>query len=381
MITDSPHLYVREGLAIGRPPELLEIIVSRAQATERLGIASVLSLKHLAHQTGADHSYLRDIVGRKTDPYTTFLLNGKRLISSPSQSLLAVQRWLLAHTVGRVSCHPSSFAYERHKSITQCARRHLGADWLVKLDLHDFFASIDERQIFQVIAGLGFGNLVAFEIARLCTRPGIGARHRVAPRNLAALDRYTVIKQYRTSAGPGFLPQGCPTSGALANLVMRDIDTQITEAISGTGISYTRYADDITFSASGSFSRRQASELIQMADEMLGRSGFLRHKKKTRVSPPGARKIVLGLLVDGERLRIPVDTRNRIINDIRGAEKFGLTAHARHRNFSSTIAFSERLAGMLAYCHDVDADWTAPLWRRWAAVMSEYETSLTGDLR
>ena len=113
-----------------------------------------------------------------------------------------------------------------------------------------------------------------------------------------------------------------------------------------------------------------------MADRMLGRSGLLRHEKKTRVIPPGARKIVLGLLVDGDRIRIPVDARNRIRNDIRGAERFGLPAHARHRGFSSTIAFGERLAGMLAYCHDVDPEWTAPLWRRWAKILNDYEIPL-----
>jgi RNA-directed DNA polymerase len=373
MITDSPHLYLRNGLAAGRSPELLDLFVRRADATERHGISAVLTLKHLAHQTGADHGFLRDIIGRAIDPYTEFLLHGKRQISSPKPPLLAVQKWMLAHILGRVRCHPASFAYERHKSIVQCARRHLGASWLVKLDVHDFFASIDERRIFQVFTELGYGHLVSFEMARLCTRPGIGAWHRIASERSASPARYTVIKKYRTSAGLGFLPQGSPTSGALANLVMRDIDMQITEAVGGTGIVYTRYADDIVFSTSRSFSRQEATELIRMADRMLGRSGFLRHEKKTRVIPPGARKIVLGLLVDGDRTRIPVDARNRILNDIRGAERFGLPTHARHRRFSSTIAFGNHLAGMLAYCHDVDPEWTAPLWRRWTKILNDYE--------
>jgi RNA-directed DNA polymerase len=370
MITGSPHLYIREGLAAGRPHQLLELFVRRAYATEKHGLDAVLTLNHLAHQTGADHGYLRDIVGRRIDPYTEFLLHGKRQISSPNPPLLAVQKWLLTHILGRVPCHPASFAYERHKSIAQCARRHLGATWLVKLDVHDFFSSIDECRICQVFKGLGYGNLVSFEMARLCTRPGIGVRHRPAWATSTAA-RYSVIKKY-WAPGLGFLPQGSPTSGALANLVMREFDMRITEAVAGTGIVYTRYADDIAFSTSGSFSRREAAELILMADRMLGRSGLLRHEKKTRVVPPGARKIVLGLLVDGDRIRIPVDSRNRILNDIRGAERFSLPAHARHRGFSSTIAFGERLAGMLAYCHDVDPEWTRPLWRRWARILDDY---------
>lgn len=372
MITDSPHLYLRKGLAAGRSPELLELFTRRAYETEQYGITAVLTLKHLAHQTGADHGYLRNIIGRTIDPYTEFLLQGKRRISSPNPPLLAVQKWVLTNILSRVSCHPASFAYERHKSIVKCARRHLGASWLVKLDVHDFFASIDELRICQVFTELGYIPLVSFEMARLCTRQGIGALHRAAWAKSVSHAQYTVIKKYRTSAGLGFVPQGSPTSGALANLAMRDIDVRIAEAVEGTGIVYTRYADDIVFSTSGSYSRKEASELIRIVDELLGRSGFLRHEKKTRVVPPGARKIVLGLLVDGDRVRIPVDARNRILNDIRGAERFGLHMHAQHRGFSSTIAFGEHLAGMLAYCHDVDPEWTAPLWQRWTKVLMRY---------
>ena len=105
MITDSPHLYFRNGLAAGWSTELLELFVQRAYATEQHGIYAVLTLKHLAHQTGADHGYLRDVIGREIDPYTEFLLHGKRRISSPKPPLLAVQKWMLAHILGCVPCH------------------------------------------------------------------------------------------------------------------------------------------------------------------------------------------------------------------------------------------------------------------------------------
>ena len=95
MITDSPHLYLRNGQAAGRAPELLDLFVRRADATERHGMSAVLTLKHLAHQTEADHGFLRDIIGRAIDPYTEFLLHGKRQISSPKPPLLAVQKWIL----------------------------------------------------------------------------------------------------------------------------------------------------------------------------------------------------------------------------------------------------------------------------------------------
>jgi RNA-directed DNA polymerase len=372
MITDSPHLYRQTGAVAGMPPDFLDLLIQAAYATEQHGLTSVLTLKHLAHQTGAEHIYLRNIIGRKVDPYGEFEVHGKRLISSPHPPLRAVQRWLLANILNHVPCHSASFAYERGKSIAQCASRHLGARWLVKLDVHSFFPSIDEREIFQVFLELGYRELVSFEMARLCTRPGIGALHRTIREKPVNRDRYSVINKYRTATGMGYLPQGSPTSGALANLVMRVIDDRITEAISGIGVVYTRYADDITFSASGPFSRRDAVDLIKMTDSIFRLKGLLRHQKKTKIVPPGARKIVLGLLVDGDRLRISVDARGRLLNDIRGAERFGLSSHSRHRKFSSALAYGEHIAGMLAYCHDVDPDWTEPLWRRWAIVLSDH---------
>lgn len=370
MISDSPHLYLREGLAKGQPLEVLNLAVRRAYVTEQQGLRSVLTLNHLAHQTGADHGYLRDVVGRTIDPYTSFLLHGKRQISSPRPPMLAVQRWLLTNILSRVPSHPASFAYERRKSVVQCARRHVGAKWLVKLDVHNFFSSIDERRVFNIFANLGYGRLVSFELARLCTRQGIGVENFNRRFRYTAPDRYKTIWKYRTYGGLGFLPQGSPTSGALANLVMKNTDRRIVEALSGTGIVYTRYADDFAFSTCGSFSRGEAEDLIRMVDRLLRCDGFVRHENKTRVVPPGARKIVLGLLVDGDKVRLPVDARRRLLNDIRGAERFGLSGHAQHRGFSSTIAFGERLAGMLAYCHDVDPEWVAPLWGRWKRVLA-----------
>jgi RNA-directed DNA polymerase len=283
---------------------------------------------------------------------------------------------MLTNILDRVACHPASFAYERNKSIAQCARRHLGAKWLVKLDIHSFFPSIDEREIYQIFTRLGYRELIAFEMARLCTRPGIGARHKLATDRPLSRQSYTTIRKYRTTAGVGYLPQGSPTSGALANLVMHPIDERISEAITGTSIVYTRYADDITFSVAEQFSRQEAVELIRMVDRIFRLKGFLRHQKKTEVVPPGARKIVLGVLVDNDHLKIPVDTRSRLVNDIRGSEKFGLSTHARHRHFSSALGFGKHITGMLSYCHDVDPGWTEPLWKRWSIVLRSHNIPL-----
>src|ERR1700757_4768137 len=114
MITDSPHLYWQTGAAKGVPSQFLDLLIRVAHETAQHGLPAVLTLQHLAHQTGADHSYLRNVIGRDIDPYNEFLLHGKRLISSPHPPIRAVQKWILANILGRIACHPVSFAYERN---------------------------------------------------------------------------------------------------------------------------------------------------------------------------------------------------------------------------------------------------------------------------
>ena len=67
--------------------------------------------------------------------------------------------------------HDDSFAYRRGRSIRAAAERHVGAAWLVKLDLHDFFPSVSENRVYRTFQELGYANLVSFELGRLTTRP------------------------------------------------------------------------------------------------------------------------------------------------------------------------------------------------------------------
>ncbi|WP_131740914.1 reverse transcriptase family protein [Actinomadura roseirufa] len=369
MITDSPHLYRRAGIAAGHSPDLIERAIEHASLVESRGLEAVLSLKHLAHLTGVQRSYLRSIVARQTDPYEEYTLQGRRVISSPHPPLLAVHRWMLANILNQVPAHSASYAYERRKSIVKCATRHVGARWAVKLDLHNFFGSVDETMVYRVFCGLGYQNLVSFELARLCTRPGIGASHKDQYRSDSGSEKYRVIYSYSNSRRLGFLPQGSPTSGALANLVMRDVDIMLCDLAKQRRLTYTRYADDMTFSSIDEFHRKNVASLIREVAHLMNSRGFVLHKQKTRIVTPGSRMIVLGLLVDGQRVRLPVDSRKRILENIRGVEKFGLADHVKHRKYASMIGFVEHMEGLLAFSYDVDREWTKPIWERWSKAL------------
>jgi RNA-directed DNA polymerase len=128
---------------------------------------------------------------------------------------------------------------------------------------------------------------------------------------------------------------------------------------------YTRYADDLTFSASGGFDRSEAVRMIHIVESIVSDSGFRIHRKKTRIVPPGARKIVLGLLVDRDLPRLSKAARGRILSHVRGVHKFGLSEHRRHRQFASLLGLVNYVGGLLAFAHDVEPAWAEEISDQW----------------
>jgi RNA-directed DNA polymerase len=158
----------------GSDPQTINRALEVIRTVGGRGATPVLTLKHLAQLTGASYYYLRDVVSRRRDPYISVTRPKKdgrtRAISSPEPVLMDVQRWILHRIL--VACAPdsSSYAYQRGRSIVDCASSHAGARWLVKLDIQDFFGSISERRVFAIFADLGYPRLLSLELTRLCTR-------------------------------------------------------------------------------------------------------------------------------------------------------------------------------------------------------------------
>jgi len=373
MLTDSPHLYRQQGIARGVAPDVVEAALAQAARVERLHQHSVLSLGHLAELTGVPYPYLRQLVERRLDGYRSFEVAKRatgpgRAISVPEAPLMYVQRWVLHNVLAASQVHHDAYAYRPGRSVVQCARRHLGAKWLLKLDIHDFFHAIDERQVYGALQNLGYQPLPSFEMSRLLTR-------RAFPGRLPRLEKYRertrpafVIKHY-TDPVLGYLPQGAPTSGMLSNLVCRRLDQRLAALAGAAGCVYTRYADDVVFSSPASYQRREAQQLLGRATQRIASEGFLVHEKKTRFVPPGARKIVLGLLVDQDRVRLRTEVRRRIETHIFGLEKHGLMPHAEHWGFRTVFGMIRHVRGLLDYAHDVEPEWTAPLGARFAQVL------------
>lgn len=169
----------------------------------------------------------------------------------------------------------------------------------------------------------------------------------------------------------GHLPQGAPTSPSLSNLVSIALDDALLKLAAKYELIYTRYSDDLTFSTGRDFSHLKAKELLREAAHILSSFGHTIHRKKTKIAPPGARKIVLGVLVDLSKLKIPLNVRKRISDHVRGIEKFELKRHAVNRHFISLWGMICHVRGLLNFANEVDPTFSKPLGDRLSKALAK----------
>lgn len=362
-MTWSPQHYISQGVADGIDPILLN---TAAGEISRMVFASppmpaVLTLAHLAKRSGVSYPALRKFVVRSETNYAYFRIRkrsgGHRQISVPTAELWAVQKWIHCNILLGASAHPACYSFLPGKSICDCAAVHRGARWVIKIDISAFFGSVSERDVFDVFRRLGYRALIAFEMARIATdAPTFSQRYRHTPwRRHPGPYVITSYSQERV----GYLPQGAPTSPQLSNLVMFDIDDQISGLARTAGLKYTRYSDDMTFSTSSTFSRKQAQKIIHRVAAIIRAKGFRLNAEKTRIIPPGGRQSVLGLLVDGAQPKLARKFRDNLRMHIFYMKKNGVQAHAENRGFDSVSGLYRHIKGLLDYSKSIDlAYWT-----------------------
>lgn len=374
-----PQLYERQGRDAGVDPTVLAHALDTAEQLRKVSPAlpPVFTLAHLAHQAGVDYASLRRIAERSPhEPYRVFRIRKRsaypnerryRVIAVPSASLMKAQRWITQAILSEALPHPCSVAFSKGDTLVAATEPHCGCRWLVKMDVRNFFEFINEISAFRVFSSLGYQPLISLEMARICTRLAGWSSRRATDRwrvhswraegwRWSAIAAYQI---YRSGLGPllGHLPQGAPTSPMLANLAMRDFDADASEIAREHGMIYTRYADDLTFStADADFMNARCSRVIGQVYELMGRTGLSPNVTKTRVTPPGSRKIVLGLLVDGERPRLTREFRALMRQHLYylGRPDIGPVRHARARGFVSVAGFRNYVHGLATFARQID---------------------------
>ena len=167
---------------------------------------------------------------------------GWRLLEVPHPYLRALQRKVLDQLVSQVPPHECACAYVRGRSVVDHARAHAGKAVILKFDLQDFFATVRASRVHASFVALGYSAAVARELMALCTT----ATPEPVLERLRADGGLTWQQAMRFR--DAHLPQGAPTSAALANLCAFRLDTRVAGLARSLGATYTRYADDIVLS-------------------------------------------------------------------------------------------------------------------------------------
>lgn len=345
----------------------------------RAGLPVIFTLKHLAKITSVEYGVLRNTVERRRESanYRIFAVKkrsgGRRHIHAVTGDLFKVQQFINLELLQKIRPHPASFAFHAEGGIKKCASVHCEARWLFQYDLENFFHKLNESDAYRVFMNAGYRPLLAFEMARLCTTTRL-------PEHLKHHLQQNSSKSYKfyveRNGAIGVLPQGAPTSPMLSNLAAFELDEKMTAFADMHGFAYTRYADDLTFSAGVDLPERMSiGEINRSIVGIIRKCGFRENEKKTRFAGPGAKKVVLGLLVDGSAPRLSKETYKRIDRHLHAAQKYGLVAVAAHEKFDSAIGFYNHLAGLIAFVKDVDAS----RWRKFNQQFSKILAPMSAE--
>lgn len=242
-----------------------------------------------------------------------------RLIAAPGRPLKLRQVWILKNMLECVEIPECVHGFVKNRSIKTNAMCHVGKNQVLCLDLADFFPSIHEAKVKKVFEKLGCTEKVADFYTRLCT--------------------------WR-----GKLPQGAPTSPYLANLVFDPIDYILMEFAEKHDLVYTRYADDLTFSADFGLEKLQ-EKIITLIEE----NGFQVNKKKTHIMEKPYRKIITGLIVTDE-VRVPKRFKKKLRQEIYYCRKYGIAQHLETTGRTSAVNFREYLYGKAYFIKMVEPE-------------------------
>jgi RNA-directed DNA polymerase len=356
----SPHFYRKEGIKAGMEPEFIDRLVTYADSLYKKNLPVLFTLKHLSEICNTNYTFLEQVIERKVNPYRRFQIkkrNGKnyRQICAPTPSIDVVQYWIKEEICSKLTADSASTAYAKNCSPKRNASIHCGAKWLVKVDIIGFFESISERQVYKIFSQAGYNPLLAFQLTRLVTTTNEKSKKYEFQRWSSNSGKYKIFRYEGKKVG--HLPQGARTSPMLANLVCKDMDERIRKLAKSNGCEYTRYSDDIVFSTLD-FNRDKAVALIKQCSKILSEYGFRRNLQKTQIVPPGARKIVTGLIVNGSKPSLSRKIKSQIENHLyfTSNKKFGLVEHCKHKGFRSIPGFYNHLKGLITYAKHINPE-------------------------
>lgn len=202
---------------------------------------------------------------------------GVRTIAQPAREVKALQRALVDGLLSRLPVHSSAMAYREGLSIGDNAAAHAKNGPILKFDFSNFFPSITAK-----------------DWHNYCARTSIFDNdHDV---NLS-----TKILFHKSEGRAALrLAIGAPSSPCLSNVLMYDFDMLVSKLASEDYVTYTRYADDITFSARRTGYLTGIERMLRGVLLQIKSPALKINERKTVLATPKYKRLVTGLILTNE---------------------------------------------------------------------------------
>jgi hypothetical protein len=208
-----------------------------------------------------------------------------RLIEAPKPQLKELQRRILMQILDKIPSHPAAHGFIKGRSVKSFIAPHLRQRVVLKMDLQDFFPSITGARIQTIFRMMGYPESVADLLGGIYTN--------AVPRHVWNVN----APDARILHTRPHLPQGAPTSPALANICTYRADCRLAGLARSAGAEYTRYADDLAFSGGDDFERGVERFSTHVAAVLL-EEGFTVNHRKTRIMRQGVQQRLVGLVAN-----------------------------------------------------------------------------------
>ena len=296
------------------------------------------------------YSYLRDILFLKENPYRTFKISKKnskekRLILVPKPALLSIQKIINRYIVQQILPHKKATAYVSGTSPILNAKYHTGSEYLIKIDLKDFFHHFDERDLYKLYLSFGYNKLLAFQLSRLSVK----INYRELSYSYKSDRIFPEIPRGRKFS---YMPQGAPTSPGLSNLLMYKIDKEIDFFANYYNFRYSRYSDDITLSTQKKVDFSIVVNLSNRIKKML-KKRFTINEKKSNIFHKGQRMIVTGLTVNSNTPKPTKEYLNNLRLQIYYIKRNGYLKQAQIKSYEP-YAYYQHIWGKIHWIKQID---------------------------
>jgi len=329
---ENEIIYLGEGVSVG-----LSEKEDNKKQLDRFHLPIFANEKALAKQMGIALGELRFLAFQrkvsKVSHYQRFQIpkkrGGFRSISAPMPRLKAAQNWILENILYQVPLHPAAHGFVPGKSIVTNAQPHVKAETVINLDLKNFFLTITYPRVKGVFRSLGYSEHIAIILALICTE--------------ADVEEIKVHEEpFFVQSSERHLPQGAPSSPGITNILCIRMDKRLKGAADKLGFTYTRYADDLTFSTQEK-DEAKLKKMLWQAKKIVEDEGFVIHPEKERIMRTGQKKEVTGIVVN-DKLSLDRKTLKRFRALLFQLEKDGPAG--KHWNQSHNL-----LASVKGYAH------------------------------